>query len=539
MTLVVPTYNGNVVGGTISGTWSGAFSGATTGNFSGALTAADFIGKLDPKIDLSGLGLYNVLFYGAKGDGTTDDTADIGAAYTACPAGGTLFFPAINASGVAANYKVTAQTTIAKNIEILGLGTGAGGSPTITQTFNGSAFLLQAECVISGISFVGTGTASNTSERAVTISGINQVSLRHCTFSNHYDSCYTDTSSTAAFYNTFESCTWLSATNSFIRTAGSASSGADLILTGANRMLCGQTSASNYPNYGMLLDNLGSIICTGLQMSPPNFVITGVKFSTFASAYGGAAFANCVFEGANASASAAAWVAGTSGAHGRLMYFNNCDFGSSNTTVESFRVDYGNNMYFTGCQFGAGVGIGFHNYARNISLDACDFECANSCVYAYAGAQVTFVSITDPQYSGSAAFLNLGALGGVGIGANEHWGVSIRGGQTGTATNSTKYQFFANGNTTIDVPDPSAVSLFGGVQYGSSVFSGDGSTTEFDITHALGYTPGEYNVTPQQAAAVAHPFYVTATSTVLKVIFTTAPSAGTNNLSFAWRAKLL
>jgi hypothetical protein len=56
------------------------------------------------------LGLFNVLDYGAVGDGTHDDTTAIQAAITACPASGTVLFPTPSSY-----YKTTAPLVVSAN----------------------------------------------------------------------------------------------------------------------------------------------------------------------------------------------------------------------------------------------------------------------------------------------------------------------------------------------------------------------------------------------------------------------------------------
>jgi hypothetical protein len=64
---------------------------------------------------LGGMPWYNVLDYGAKGDGTTDDTAAIQAAIDACAAngGGTVYFPP-------GTYKITNTITVKKKVNLVG-----------------------------------------------------------------------------------------------------------------------------------------------------------------------------------------------------------------------------------------------------------------------------------------------------------------------------------------------------------------------------------------------------------------------------------
>jgi hypothetical protein len=79
--------------------------------------------------------------FGAVGDGTTDDTAAIQAAVTACSIGGTVLFPA-------GQYKLTAAVTINKPITIQGVGTGSFvndlGSYVIQTNASANAFTLVA-----------------------------------------------------------------------------------------------------------------------------------------------------------------------------------------------------------------------------------------------------------------------------------------------------------------------------------------------------------------------------------------------------------
>src|SRR5262245_54473423 len=56
--------------------------------------------------------------YGAKGNGSTDDTAAIQKALNAAPAGGLVVFPV-------GNYRVTAELVIGKPVSLMGLGLGS------------------------------------------------------------------------------------------------------------------------------------------------------------------------------------------------------------------------------------------------------------------------------------------------------------------------------------------------------------------------------------------------------------------------------
>lgn len=72
---------------------------------------------------------------------------------------------------------------------------------------------------------------------------------------------------------------------------------------------------------------------------------------------------------------------------------------------------------------------------------------------------------------------------------------------------------------------------------GSSTQSGDGSTTSFTIAHSLSTTPSYFNAVANNEAT-ANIQYVTADSTNITVHYSTAPASGTDNLVWAWIAKV-
>jgi len=72
---------------------------------------------------------------------------------------------------------------------------------------------------------------------------------------------------------------------------------------------------------------------------------------------------------------------------------------------------------------------------------------------------------------------------------------------------------------------------------GVATFSGDGSTTVFNIAHGLAGTPTKYGVSPLTPDADADRT-ITADATNIIVTFSVAPPAGTDNVKFGWWAKL-
>jgi hypothetical protein len=97
--------------------------------------------------------VYNVRAYGAKGDGTTDDTTAIRAALTAAASGGTVMFPP-------GNYKITDYLTPPVNSKIVGSGDGA---TIITQTGSNKNIFQATDpynISISSLKMVGIGTGT-------------------------------------------------------------------------------------------------------------------------------------------------------------------------------------------------------------------------------------------------------------------------------------------------------------------------------------------------------------------------------------------
>jgi len=110
----------------------------------------------------------DVRAYGAKGNGSTDDTVAIQQALTAAPAGGTVFFPV-------GRYRVTAELVIGKPVSLLGLGLGS----QVYQATNGqSLFVFQG---VQGVSVSGLYLGS--------VSSVSGTSLIHLdnTFRSHVE----------------------------------------------------------------------------------------------------------------------------------------------------------------------------------------------------------------------------------------------------------------------------------------------------------------------------------------------------------------
>lgn len=72
---------------------------------------------------------------------------------------------------------------------------------------------------------------------------------------------------------------------------------------------------------------------------------------------------------------------------------------------------------------------------------------------------------------------------------------------------------------------------------GIATFSGDGSTTAFDIPHGLWDEPSKYYVIPISADATST-FDITVDATNITVTYKTAPPSGTDNIKLSWYAEV-
>lgn len=139
-----------------------------TGAFNGNVNGSASI--IPATSDMSGLGVYNVRHYGAKGDGSTDDTLAIQAAINAVPSsGGTVFFPSGRyvCGSLTINYSNTTLAGNGRGATIL-LKTGMT-QPLVTATLlqaitvrdlvvSGQSSTYSSNPAVDAFSLVGTGS---------------------------------------------------------------------------------------------------------------------------------------------------------------------------------------------------------------------------------------------------------------------------------------------------------------------------------------------------------------------------------------------
>lgn len=70
---------------------------------------------------------------------------------------------------------------------------------------------------------------------------------------------------------------------------------------------------------------------------------------------------------------------------------------------------------------------------------------------------------------------------------------------------------------------------------GQSTFSGNASATAFVVTHGLGKTPTNVQVTPTTAVASALHAVTARTTTTFTITYAAAPAAATDNIKVDWQ----
>lgn len=250
-----------------SGTWGDILNDflSVEHNNDGTLKISGSLGDRVSKGDL----VYNVKDYGAKGDGTTDDTASINSALAVAnsASGGIVFFP----RGI---YTVSSSLTT-PNSDVSLIGTGSGSVIKVASSWSGNSilFLANNRVHIASLKFLGGSSTTASANPAATM--IELSGAQYCTIKD-IDSEYVN--------------------GYIVKGTGTSSRGIQgLFLTnirgnknGYGIYLLGN-SASNYAVQAMLSNiymqqvSLGDVIlledCYDVQINQVNAAITGTASS--------------------------------------------------------------------------------------------------------------------------------------------------------------------------------------------------------------------------------------------------------------------
>jgi len=342
--------------------------------------------------------IFNVKAFGAKGDyntstglGTDDSTAIINAYQAAAKVNGTVEFPP-------GNYLINSTITLSDAVRIKGDRVNMGGSRIFTKA-NAPIFRVKAAAHIEGLSFMGSKEVSKTSQVAIYIDNISNVTIFDCYFQDFYDCIYIYN---VVFYSTIERCRFYSAVRSMIRGAGVTASGYQVTINH-----CVVTPGSNGGESGFYFENAGTVTINDLEMSPTNLSDASIVFASIAANGGIQQITHSRLEG---SSNVGLKLIGTSGNPIKFVFVSNT-YIAGNPAV---RMDYATNCYFDNCYFtGSSDGLsGRHallvnHVGDNIKMNNCEYQVTNVPITADIGCSSISLDIVNPNYTSAHQFIYL------------------------------------------------------------------------------------------------------------------------------------
>ncbi|RZZ85696.1 glycosyl hydrolase family 28-related protein [Pseudoxanthomonas winnipegensis] len=351
--------------------------------------------------------------YGAKGDGTTDDTAAIQAAITANP-GKTVFFPL-------GTYAVSSTINLSSGCILEGEGTFSDGTRVaLNNAFNGPLFNVAQRCAIKSMSILGYGDTGIPNQALILINGVNDFIGCDLWFAAGYDHIkFTGTS----FYNILDNCRHYTALNSWVRTDSSTGPGVDIKIHN-----CRGGNNTSTQLHGYDFTGLGSLVMSDCVFSPGYMVNAGMRVRTLAPQAGIIQVANSVFE---VSTTCPGILFEGSGANIHDFYF-------SNTYIAGYpavRINSADGVFFDNCYFTTNIGGGAndnalacYNDAVNVCMTSCRFNVTNVPIRADTGINTLSLSVVDCLYTGALDCVYL-----PNVAASKIRYINIEGGYLGTS----------------------------------------------------------------------------------------------------------
>lgn len=368
-------------------------------------------------------GAISVKQFGAKGDGVTDDTVAIQKAVDTVIA---QFSESIKLLFPQGEYVVSASILINGKIDIEGFGQIDEGTVIkASASLNAPIFDVSARCEITSISFKGTFDVTKTGQNCIRLRTANSISLKECFFQNAYDNLVID-GTAAVFYADLYNCSFDGCKSSHLKIDNTNAAGVDLIMD--NCRFLGNMGAYCW----WFAQGLGSIIASNIQIS-----VTGTGptnqlcyFGTPATLYGGAQFNNCVFENLGGATGDAIRLAGTALLPWKEIHFTNCLLTSGGAALNLVNVD---GAFFTNCTFSGSSATEVVLFAAGtsiigVTMTDCSFESSTSApVMLAAGSTTVGLSVTNPRWKGSSAFINFASVPAAQL------ELTVRGGDVGSA----------------------------------------------------------------------------------------------------------
>ena len=313
------------------------------------------------------IGYVTPQMYGAKGDGSTDDTDAIKEALNvSLQTKKPLFFP----SG---DYKISSQLEVNSHITIFGTGEK---SRIVCGNFN--CFYVTSSCVIRDIAIQG-GLLGIDGTAGIYIESTNFVELYNLFINDCYD-CIRFNGT--CFYCTISNLKFYRCINAFIRTSGDTYSGHQIIMHNI-------TMSSAIGTWGFYLENIGTIILDEIELSPTNLIGGSMYIGSLSDGSGISQFTNVRLEGAdNCIVCEANEI--------RYFYFSQC-YLYGKLSFKKLKDCFFSNCYFTGSNT-----IEVSN-CIDVQINNSDFQINADPVIRLSESVVRFNQVT---YGGINTFIN-------------------------------------------------------------------------------------------------------------------------------------
>ncbi len=374
---------------------------------------------------------------------------------------------------------------------------------------------------LKSLTIEGEQNGAKTLQVGVYVNNVNQFITKDCTFTRLYNSIQLHD---VCFYAEILDCIFGDNVFAHLKTTGTAGAGNEFSMRG-----CQIIPAT--AQFGMHIENAGSMVVSDCRFSPANMAGECLKFVSRATLAGVHKFVNTLFEGSGNNFGSVR-LEGTGVAPINYVFFTNCYFNQNGSgdcvTLLNTQYTTFTNCYFSGTNRALNINTGTN---RGTKLVNCDFQLATTqpVILGTTPAKVLGLHITNPTWTGSTRLVDLGSLAAVDID-----GVDVVGGDIGTNADP------------ILVPSAAAVRVRrvgtkGANKFeagGVTTFSGTGAVSLFAIPHGLATTPTQFGVVPNsQDAGNAEIREVTVNATNVNVQCKASAVSGTNNVGWSWWAR--
>lgn len=387
-------------------------------NKTGLITYGTLKERLDAERDI-----INVKDYGAKGDGNTDDTTAIKNAISEAMLKYTsVFFPT-------GTYIISDTISINNGVKLLGVDSTLSQSSVIKQTVNKPLFYVTSQCTFEGLVLRGTLNTEYTLQDGIFIDDTNGVAIRMCSFFDFYNCLHVKDT---VFYSYVSDCIFYSCIHAMIFGEGTSYAGYAFQINDCQIISsCGQ--------YGLRLQNIGSVMIDNMMCGPANLTVAGLCLESMAQGAGITNISNSGFEQMNH----ALELIGSADNMIRYIFFSNCYFGSN---IHAVYADYAAGIHFNNCYLTGDIALFVNNHIHSFFMNSIEFQTLSAPITASTSCSNFDIDIVNPDFPGVTFFIYLPFLASTSIKR-----ICITGGKIGSNSEPVAIPTDANANTMISV----------------------------------------------------------------------------------------